>query len=53
MQVALDANHFDVCRFEDIAGDDYEQVGDNILSLARNAVKQASAPALVTRRPGW
>lgn len=50
MQVALDANHFDVCKFEDVADDDYEQVGDNIVSLAKQAVKNAATNCAPSQR---
>jgi hypothetical protein len=37
-QIALDANHSDICKFEAIDSDDYEQVEDNIVELARRAL---------------
>jgi hypothetical protein len=37
-QIALDANHSDICKFEAIDSDDYEQVEDNIVLLAKRAL---------------
>lgn len=37
-QIALDANHSDICKFEAIDSDDYEQVEDNIVQLAQRAL---------------
>lgn len=38
----MDADHENICKFEAIDGDDYEQVGANILELAENAIKNTS-----------
>ena len=37
-QVALDANHSDICKFDAIDSDDYEQVEGNIVDLAKRAL---------------
>lgn len=38
-QIAIDADHANVCKFPSIDGDDYEQVADNLVDLAERAVK--------------
>jgi len=38
-QIALDADHANVCKFPRIDGNDYEQVADNLVDLAESAVK--------------
>lgn len=37
-QIALDANHSNVCKFESIDDDDYEQVKENISMMIREAL---------------
>lgn len=38
-QIALDADHANVCKFPRVDDDDYEQVADNLVDLAERAVK--------------
>lgn len=38
IQVALDTDHENLCKFEDCKGYDYEQVGDNIRDLAEKVM---------------
>lgn len=42
-QIAMDADHENICKFQAIDGDDYQQVADNIIEMAENAIKDASA----------
>ena len=37
-QIAIDADHANVCKFPRIDGDDYEQVADNVVDLAERAI---------------
>lgn len=38
IHIGLGADHFNICRFEAIDDDDYEQVEGNIVGLAQEAV---------------
>ncbi|KAI9774757.1 MAG: hypothetical protein M1839_001624 [Geoglossum umbratile] len=49
-QIALDANHSDICKFEAIDSDDYEQVEDNIVELARRALLAVAERAQLAAR---
>ncbi|KAL9114581.1 MAG: hypothetical protein Q9187_007434, partial [Circinaria calcarea] len=44
-QIALDADHTRVCKFESAEGDDYEQVSFNLGRLVKSAVKAAAERA--------
>lgn len=44
-QLALDADHSGVCKFDSAEGDDYEQVSYNIGWLVKSALKAAAEPA--------
>lgn len=45
IQVALDTNHENLCRFADCGGHDFEQVGENIQELAQKVIAVASRVA--------
>lgn len=38
-QIALDADHSKICKFDNPNGDDYRQVADNIVDLVDDALK--------------
>ena len=38
----MDADHVNICKFDQIDGDDYEQVADNIVEFAECAVKSVA-----------
>jgi hypothetical protein len=39
-QIALDADHVHVCKFENADDDTYEQVIDNLVDLVRRAIQE-------------
>ncbi|KAI9764543.1 MAG: hypothetical protein M1840_008369 [Geoglossum simile] len=49
-QIALDANHSDICKFEAIDSDDYEQVEDNIVEFAERALHDVAEKARLATR---
>jgi hypothetical protein len=44
-QIALNANHSDICKFEAIESDDYELVEENIVELAERALNAVAEKA--------
>ena len=47
-QIALNADHTGVCKFESAEGDDYELVSFNLVRLVKSAVKAAAEKARIT-----
>ena len=43
-QIALDATHSSICKFESIDDDDYEQVKENISMMVKEALDYAERP---------
>ena len=46
-QIAMDADHTGVCKFESAEGDDYELVSFNLVRLVKSAVKTAAEKARI------
>jgi hypothetical protein len=51
IQIAMDADHARVCKFEKADGDDYEQVIGNIVELVKRA-ERLRLPALIPQASG-